>query len=178
MFSKLRRWLIRLLGGMPIPERDPRQGARITRQRCEGLTQAELIECLIAEQLAPHPDGRSFIRELMVAEADNRRLRRLVESQYPTKKDARHAEHWNALNDKVRKLKHEITTLREVAEHRNRQMKAVKYIVYCTACMAGGPSNKDTITEQEVSDVEQVAKRLRGWWTNVEYRRKHAEKSN
>ncbi len=79
--------------------------------------------------------------------------------------------HINDLEEKVVKLRKEITYQREVAEYRNKQLKAANLIVLCTGgCEGGIMGNDDKIDETAVSNVEMIAKRLRSWLTNHYYR--------
>lgn len=90
-----------------------------------------------------------------------------------TNKEIGRACHIHDLEKKVKKLQKEVTFQREVAEYRNRQLKAANLIVSCTGgCDTGIIGFPDKITEEIVTEVERIAKRLRGWWVNYQSRQK------
>lgn len=77
------------------------------------------------------------------------------------------SDHIHGLEVKNERLKREIRIMQEVAEARNRQIRASGYIVRCTGCMAGGPPDAEEFTEERVREVEDIARRLREWWENT-----------
>lgn len=80
------------------------------------------------------------------------------------------ADHIRGLEVKNERLKREIRYMQEVAEARNRQIRASGYIVRCTGCMAGGPPDAEDMSEELVREVEDIARRLREWWQNTKGR--------
>jgi hypothetical protein len=76
------------------------------------------------------------------------------------------SDHIHGLEVKNERLKREIRIMQEVAEARNRQIRASGYIVRCTGCMAGGPPDAEDMTEERVREVEDIARRLREWFEN------------
>lgn len=77
------------------------------------------------------------------------------------------------LEHKISTLKHELRKSQCALEDRNRQIKALGYITYCTGCWPGGPDNKETLTDEDVREVQHIAGRLRTWFDNMESRRKN-----
>lgn len=100
------------------------------------------------------------------------RLTKALQLKFGTVNAANRALHIADLEQKVKTLKQEVTELRQVLEHRNRQRAAEKYIVRCTGCEAGRPPGSlETLSEKEVQDVEQIAKRLRISWNSHVHRK-------
>lgn len=90
--------------------------------------------------------------------------RLLTESLTP--KEIGRAHHLADLETKNRRLKDEVTRMREKAETFNRQLYATGLIVHCTGCVAGAPADYEGLTEERVQEVEAIAARLRAWWRN------------
>ena len=94
-----------------------------------------------------------------------------------TRKEIGRACHIHDLETKVKRLQDETTEQRLIAEYRNRQLRAANLITYCTGGCKGGICGSDEkIDDELVSEVEMIAKRLRGWWVNHEARIKDGRK--
>lgn len=87
-----------------------------------------------------------------------------------TEKELKRSEHMHHLEEKNKKLKHEIRVMQEKAEEFNRLNYATGLIVNCTGCEGGAPFDSENLTEEKVKTVEMIAKRLRSWWNGHCYR--------
>lgn len=88
-----------------------------------------------------------------------------------TNKEIGRACHIHDLEKKIKHLQLEVTHQREAAEYRNRQLQATNLIVSCSGgCESGIMGSRDRINEEMVSGVERIAKRLRSWWTNYQFK--------
>ena len=91
-------------------------------------------------------------------------------SQLMNGRDLRRASHIRDLGEKVKKLRRTVRHLQECAESKNNQLYATGLIVNCTGCEAGRPCNAENLTEEKVQQVELIARRLRVWWNNHNWR--------
>jgi len=96
-----------------------------------------------------------------------------------TKREIGRACHILALEEKVKALQSEITSQREAAEHRNRQLRAANLIVSCSGgCDGGIIGSKENVDEKLVCEVERTANRLRAWWNNYRSRQQNRRSSS
>jgi len=90
-----------------------------------------------------------------------------------TRKEIGRACHIHDLEIKVKRLKKEVTEQKLVSEYRTRQLKAANLITLCSGgCIDGILGSYEKIDNNFVSDVERIAKRLRTWLTNYNYKHK------
>lgn len=86
------------------------------------------------------------------------------------------ADHIRGLEAKCRAQARQLTIMREAAEDRNAMLDASGVIVNCTGCFRGGPKGWELLTHAEIEarvvHAEDIAKRLRTWWTNIQWRLK------
>lgn len=132
-----------------------------------------LTWCLSKLVPVDHMSRYYWFNEWSKASSELRLAKVVLEEKYPRKRDQNFMMYVRSLERKIKTLQGEITNMRESAEYRNKQIKAVGYIVYCTGCWAGGPDNKEEIDEEFVQNVERIAARLRSWHNNMEYKRKN-----
>ena len=91
-----------------------------------------------------------------------------------TQQEVGRARHIMGLEDKSQRQREEITSMRMIAEYRNRQLEAANLIVRCNGgCTGGIIGSPEKINEELVAEVERTAKRLREWWRNYQYRQKN-----
>lgn len=130
----------------------------------------------LSDKLSGNKYGKTqWFHRYLSLEKNLENCRKALDLKYPLQRDANYAKYVGELEGKIKVLKHTVTYLQEVAEYRNKQMKAVGYIVYCTGCWAGGPDNKEDIDEDFVKNVEAIALRLRIWHNNMESKRKRGD---
>lgn len=110
----------------------------------------------------------------MEYEAEIKRLRNILASDYHTQKDLDRAKHMGDLEAKVKRLRETVRQMQLDAEDKNRQVQATGLIVNCTGCEGGGPREKERLNEDVVQHVERIAKRLRAWWSGENYRQARA----
>lgn len=108
---------------------------------------------------------------------ENDRLVNLLRSEYHTNKALNHAMHVADLELKVKRQAETIREMQEKAERFNKLLFATGYIVNCTGCEAGSPDKAEELTEEKVQYVEMLAKRLRTWWDNHQYRIKQNQET-
>ncbi len=134
----------------------------------------EAIAYLVMNRDFPNPSTNKDIdywfRTYYILDKEYNRLEKLLKSDFKTDKDWNRALHMIDLESKNKKLKDEITILREKAEVFNKQLYATGLIVNCTGCDAGKPFDGENLTEEKVKMVEQLAGRLRVWFDNHKYR--------
>ena len=91
-----------------------------------------------------------------------------------TKQEVGRARHIDGLEEKFKRQAEEITTMRDIAVYRNRQLEAANLIIRCNGgCTGGVIGSPEKIDEKLVAEVERTAKRLREWWSNYQYRQKN-----
>ena len=115
--------------------------------------------------------GRTdWFSQLMTEKKLTKRLKLILKRDYHTQKDMRRAEHMADLEQKVNRLKSEVTCMRESAERHNIGAYATGLIVRCTGCETGQPFEGNDLTEDRVKMVERISGRLRTWFINHQYR--------
>lgn len=141
------------------------------RSKLQDLPREDLVEIIVAVDQINHQRD-DFIKWLAAAH-DNRRLRRLLKTEYHTDKAVRHALHVSDLEEKCKKLRREVREMQVKAEVHNKQLFATGLIVNCTGCDRGGPLNGDELTEERVREIERIAARVRTWFNNHKHRKDH-----
>lgn len=76
-------------------------------------------------------------------------------------------QHLHDLEVKNERLKDEVRRMQLKAEKFDRRLYATGLIVRCSGgCLPGAPANYEDLTEERVVEVENIAARLRSWWTH------------
>lgn len=120
--------------------------------------------------------AHDWFNEYLEADKKLKILRRALGELYPPEaqgKILQLAEYRN----KITKLKADVTRQREALEDRNRTLFATGLIVSCTGCRAGAPDNWQDLTEDRVAEVELLAKRLRTWFDNDQWKQAREKKN-
>lgn len=151
------------------------QGQMELRRNLQHATREELLEIIVER----NGSGRKYTAEnwfdyYMAADHELNRLRSLLRSEYHNDKSLRHAQHVADLESKNKKLREEVREMQVCAERHNRLLYATGLIVNCTGCDRGGPFNAEELTEEKVNEVELLARRLRSWWNNHQWRLRRA----
>lgn len=102
-----------------------------------------------------------FLRERQRAERAEGILKGVLDSP-----EFRRLTHMYDLERKNRVLKREVRAAQIALEDRNRTVAATNLVINCTGCDAGGPPDREAVTEEVVAEVERIARRLRTWLRN------------
>jgi hypothetical protein len=75
---------------------------------------------------------------------------------------------------KIKSLRREIRNMQLVLERKNKELDALHF-VWCNGGCKGGTHRytEQNLTEEIVQLAEQNTNRLREWFNNMEYRKKH-----
>lgn len=146
------------------------QGTIIYRNILKFLTKKRLIKLLVNQVKfgweKQHNWHFLLFKENQALKEKADQLELTLKSYLSTDKNINRAMHVALLEESNRKLRREIRQMQLEAEAKNNKMEALGYIVYCTGCDAGGPTNFKDLTEDKVKSVENIAARLRAWWNN------------
>lgn len=154
-------------------------GACSARYDTRHWTRDQLVECIADMVMADHkPNESNWFNHFLVQDHENKRLRQILESRYHNESELNRALHVADLEAKNKRLRTELRGMQVSAERRNRESWATGLIVNCTGCDSGGPEKYEDLTEDRVEEVERLAGRLRRWWDNHEYRRRHKEQAS
>ena len=160
--NRLRRFLIRLLGGKPHLQ--PYFGGEsLARNLMTDLSRADLEQIIVDRVM----DGRDWFTEMSLYEHECRRLRQVLALG---KRELGHAMHLADLEEKCKRQAREIREMQLAAERHNRESYATGLIVRCTGCDAGKPFDGEDLTLARVQAVDNVATRLRTWFNNRQHR--------
>jgi hypothetical protein len=144
------------------PERET-FGQEELRKNLQHFTKEELVEMVVKAN--GQGNKKDWSDYYWAADHELRRLESLLQSEYHTKKELRHAVHVADLESANKQLRREIRMMQETAERRNREVFATGLVVHCTGgCEQGAPFKAEELTEERVEEVERIALRLRSWW--------------
>lgn len=170
----LRLWLIRMLGGRPQPG-TPNCGITQLRYLMSEWTQEELIEAVI-DTWRDRRQGDWFT-QYYAADRELERTKAILSTRYHNDQELNKAKHMADLEVKNRRLKEEVRQMQVAAERHNRTAYATGLIVNCTGCVAGKPFRGEELTEERVSEVEHLARRLRTWFDRYQDLKKQGRDS-